>query len=440
MEYYYLINLPLPNIPIQEYRLLQFPHTIHSTNNIFLIDGVFVNHSHNQSYSHLEQDILLNGMFNFIGQERPQLSVDRNSITEISDGVKELYKKLPSKITNQVADLVKEHSMKYRIDNRSTEYLMIWEYILNEFRGITEEIVNSIISLPDIDLMLPDISTQLKNPISINEFLHTSEIRLYDLDFRILSLTTKLVLLGKLYNAESVKVNDDSTNIMSSNFLSIQYGHEFTHYHQRLISIAIKADKWEGIYQDYDIVSNLWPIIPEKLFTNLNDDFSIKDISSRAKSTSDSGNSLAGIANLDPVLIHPKYGCFSKDEDPCEKETNYVGKFEHPNNKFWLFELNQHGRVSNDKDYFLYVFIAPRKLSNKEKETLKDFQIDDKDYYDGVQNGWSILFLGRTCERIIRPGIVSKNDLVKMIKRNFWEANNNTSYYFTDGTQVLMNN
>ena len=43
---------------------------------------------------------------------------------------------------------------------------------------------------------------------------------------------------------------------------------------------------------------------------------------------------------------------------------------------------------SEDPNFFLYVFVPKRKLTEEESNTLDSFKETDSDYYEGVKNGW----------------------------------------------------
>ena len=270
--------------------------------------------------------------------------------------------------------------------------------------------------------------------MSLN-FIYKEEIKFKGLDLRYLNKTEKLIIIGKLLDAKKVVVSSDLVSIQSQSLKLLK--HERRIVNDDMLPAVVKADEWIGDFEEYDLITALWPIIPDRLFKNIRD-FGIQDIvEGRSKTTDTSSNSLAGLAKADPVLVHPVMGIFSNREDSYWRKSNWVGRFENPVGNFWLFELNQHGELMREKneDFSLFVFISPRELSEEELDTLEDFK-DDFDYYSGVTNGWSLLILGKTGELVIKPGMTNRKELVKMIKPSFWKKNNDVVYKFIDGTLV----
>ena len=132
-----------------------------------------------------------------------------------------------------------------------------------------------------------------------------------------------------LREAEYIEVYGTKVTFKSKSFRTLDnIGTEA--FDDELPAFAVKADKWIGEFNEYDLVSSLWPIIPEKLFFSLNHDFYVTKIGERVKTVGNYGNSLSGLAKIDPVLVHPKMGMFKKyDRGNFLKRTkNWVGKFE----------------------------------------------------------------------------------------------------------------
>ena len=177
-----------------------------------------------------------------------------------------------------------------------------------------------------------------------------------------------------------------------------------------------------------------------KLYELCNDDYQIKDIfQGRSKSIHHCSNSISGIAQLDPVMIHPINGIFSASKDQYRKKAGYVGERGNLQEMYWLFELNNHGELVRTKkqDYVLFVFIAPRELNEYEQSRLIDYS-SDVDYIKGVNEGWSILFIGHEQKYYIKPGLVSREEMYSLIPQSVRENKlDNISYYDTLGNFVF---
>lgn len=428
VEYRFLLSLPLPGMPEVDYRVLIFEPVLKMSHAVF-IDGIVVNESGLRTH-----DLTQIGTFNFVGMERPQLSVDRNSITSIPKVTEETISKLPKEIAGKIIFEISRHIANYNLKPDSTEVKVMWNYIFHKFHKLANWLVGHLAIVPEIDMILDDLSLFREKKVSVADIISSQQLVLKQFDGRLLEPTGELVFLGKVAEADLVEVVDDNVHITSSAFYNIinpmrQYGPEQT------LPLVIKADNWGGKYSQYDLVSSLWPIIPCSLYNRLMQD-ETTDITARLKSVADSSNSISGLAGIDPAQVHPRLGMFSPERDIWGRKQNRVNKFDHSANNFWLYELNQNGQlVSKQKqDFVLFGFISPRKLNADEIVLLEEIKKEDSDYYNGVQNGWSFLILGRTAEFVIFPGIVDRAAIVAAIKPSFWKKAEGIQYLFTDGT------
>lgn len=437
IEYRFLLNLPLPGMPDIDFRALAFNQVLYNESAV-LVDGIAVGQNNMGFEFNKKRDLIRNGIINFIGSERPKLSVDRNSITDVPEELNKQLDGLPEIVSKAIIEEVKKHIKHYGFSLDSIEVTLLWNYIFNTFNSLTEELINYIVFSEEADMILVDLSKFMDLPISVQGFIQSTEVEMKDIDFRTLGPTEEIVLIGKLLEAKNICVNNDSLGINSNSFSSIAI-YENTIDDGEILPIVIMADTWEGKFQQYDLVSHLWPIVSKDLFLKWVPGYDVTTLSQRAKKVAEYGNSIAGIASLDPVLIHPKMGAFAKRRrDALGREENWIGKFENPNNQFWLGELNDRGRLLNDHhtDYFLFAFISPRVLTQEEKVSLEDYREEEPEYYAGVKNGWSILFLGKTTQWVVSPGLVDRHEMVKKIKPSFWKHNESITYMFIDGTQV----
>lgn len=433
IEYSFLLSLPLPNLDILDWRILNFEECLYQASAI-LVDGIYVSNTGiNFEFDH-KRDLTRNGIVNFVGAERPDISVDRNNITGISTSLTRQFEELANVVAEKVIHSVKLHLRKYDNLLNGKQKLLIWDYIFNKFESLTEFLIQNAVET-SVDLPLMDLNLYLEEHHNVPNFVDTEEINFNNLDLRYLNKTEKLIVIGKLLGAKKIIVSSDVVSIKSQSLNLLKHEREFRD--SNMLPTTVKADEWIGDFEEYDLISALWPIVPERLFKCIQS-FLVQDIvGGRSKTTETTSNSLAGLASVDPVLVHPVMGIFSKREDTYWRKSNWVGRFENPTGKFWLFEINDHGDLFREKneDFFLFTFISPRELSEEELFILEDFK-DDINYSSGVKNGWSILILGKSGELVIRPGITTRKELVKLIKPSFWKRNENILYKFIDGTLV----
>lgn len=246
--------------------------------------------------------------------------------------------------------------------------------------------------------------------------------------------------MGKCINSDLVIVHDDNLYVKSSNYTDIPMGkYYFGNKNLSLSACAIRADTWEGKYNEYDLVSSLWPIVNPKLFDKLSCQLEQKSITSHCKIIDSSGNAIQAIARLNPTLINPNFGIGYKEKSSFNKNNIEIGIPDQIANGFWLFELSKHGETERNekKSPTLFVYIAPRKLNDLEENLLKEYEEKDKVYVEGVRNGWSIYFLGAMQKYIIVPGLISRSDIELQIPESFKKITPEISYFDTNNKQVL---
>ena len=273
---------------------------------------------------------------------------------------------------------------------------------------------------------------------TIKELMKNDDFNLKNMDFRKYKELYRRILIGKLINVKTIELNDNTITVQGSHYHELPIDRFRIHDDEAsLSSVIIKADKWEGRFKEYDLVSALWPIINPKLFNAVHDEFYNKEVSEHCKFLSASSNGIQGIAQLNPTLINPKYGIGLKQKTLFKTKDALLSNPDSIANNFWLFELTNHGKdiYEKKKGASLFAFIAPRELSEKETEMLKVFEQNDPDFVKGVKEGWSILFFS-SGEYVMLPGVVSKENIVSKIPENIKINKPDLTYYNTDGTKL----
>lgn len=444
VEIHSFISLPLMDIPISicDAKLFDFSKFIWTKNGI-LVDGIKASDERTIGSS-LEEalgyEIYSNSIINFIGKIRPTLSIDRSVIIAIP---KELIKNceyLAPKFIDELIIQVQKHFNDNGISPDSQEATIIIDILVRKFPNMASKIISQLKTTKTGEIRLSDLKEETCNKNKIVDIINNSVIELHKLDMRSKSEATREVLIGKMIVAKEILVNDFDVKILSEGFKSMPYLQRHLHEDRALSTLVIRADSWTGVYEEYDLVSNIWPIVPTNLFSGLNCDYEIEALAdSRAKSIESLGNGIAGIAQLDPTLINPRFGISSKNRSINRNKKCFVGECEYIQNGYWLFEFNNHGDLvrNKKKDFVLFVFVAPRKLNDAEESRLLDFSGKDEVYVKGVREGWSILFIGHAQKYIIMPGQVKKADIIKQIPNSIISNTDGITYYNLDGTHVF---
>lgn len=432
IEYYTLLCLPKSNIPIAGVGVLSFINMLRER--IILVDGIVTDDRANIVLHESLRELVENGIINIYGPERPQLSVDRTTITSLSEKLKELLTELPDKIANAIIEILEKHFRIYSIDKDSDICNIIWDYIFSKYSSITTQLLQILLTKSVIDIQAADIKKFINANITIREFAESQNITFNQFDYRSIGNISKAIMLSKFVDADTIKVQDSSVELITKKLSSLV---PIDPFEDRYTEVVINADEWHGKYSEYDIVTTLWPIVPDRLFNRIRKDSENRIIDhKRAKQIHQLSNTLSGIYDLESVSIHPKIGLFKFDKSFPFDKVNRVGKFGTARTDYWFPEINGHYRKKQSKCYVVYAFISPSNLTEEEKISLEPFQESDPLYFDGVTRGLSILFLDHQCEYVVEVGIAKRTEMVKLIKEQFFEKNKDTHFAFLDDTPL----
>ncbi|MBQ8327580.1 MAG: hypothetical protein IJX86_10940 [Lachnospiraceae bacterium] len=441
LEIYSHIALPRKGIGDYELKIFDFCHFLGKRENSIFVDGILVSKSigiTDEITEILGDDILRNSILNYFGSKRPILSVDRNSCVKMPDMEEELNT-IRELFINELKNIIMQHIAKEKIAIYDAELTMIMDIAVRTFPSLSGILLKVLGSSEIKELKFDDIFIK-ENEYSLKEIFSKDAIELKNVDFTQYQEVTRQVLLGRIMNADTIAVDDLVVDIKGGEYEEFPYARRMHNYDRlSLCSMVIKADTWNGIYKEYDLVNILWPIVNPHLFNHLIDDYEIEDITNRSKAISDVGNGLQGIAALDPVMIHPFYGISSKTLDRFSKKECYVGEFDNIQKQYWLFELTNQGKMTREQNVepVLFAYIAPRQLNLKEQERLAEFAGTEPEYVKGIKEGWSILFFGAIQEYVICSGVVDRKTIVQQVPDSYRGMKPEIKYVFTDGSKVF---
>jgi len=442
VELYTHISLPIAPFPEDNVRIFNFSNFIWKGENRILVNGVIVSDCNYSIIDHLiEHDIKCNSLINFVGSIRPVLSIDRNSIVSVPDSIKQKCDELAILLVDELVNQINKHIEANNIPFDSKEASLILNIIVNNFPSIAADVIQKLAETTSKEIVLPSLQN-VSDHDTIESIINATELNLCSFDMREHLEITRELLLGKMLSAKEIKINGTDIKIISEAFSSISLLKKKYSFEDplSLTSVVVRSDEWQGSYSEYDFVSNLWPVVSPTLFDKFSDDDIDILSEKRSKKISNSGNGLAGIAKLDPVLINPKFGISSQRDDHFQTKKCRVGECGYLQNEYWLFELNQHGDLvrNNKKDYVLFAFIAPKKLNDIEETRLSDFEISDPVYVKGVKEGWSILFIGHEQKYFILPGRVSRSEIIEQVPSSIKSnPQDDITYYNLDDSPVF---
>ena len=366
------------------------------------------------------------------------LSVDRSSCMNFPEMETELAA-LRECFIEELQRIVAEHIRKENIGPEDPEQPVILDIAARKFPSISGKLMKELETSQHIELRF-DENFLKENHYGMNEVFVNDEIRLNNLDFREYMEVTRRIILGRSVNADKISIQEQDAVIQGGEYQEFPYTNGRGCYDQiSLRTIVVGADEWNGVFGDYDIVNTIWPIINPDLYKCLKLEEEIYEITKRCKHISESDSGIQGIANLDPVLIHPVYGVGSSNRYGIMEKKGCVGEFGGRRQDFWLYEMTDFGRETREKkiSYALYAYIAPRELSEMDQEMLAEYEESDPDYVRGVKEGWSILFLGACQKYVISPGIVPRAEMAGKVKEGYRKMNPDIMYLYSDGTKVF---
>ena len=441
VELYSHISLPKKGMDKENLYYYYMFHFVGQKEGSILVDGIYVDtigSSTDGIKDLLEYDLSRHAIINFVGKERPLLSVDRKtcvSMPLITDEIERLKAKFIEQLTIIICDHVKAEG----IDVKESLFSTVLNIVVKLFPSLADKIFTQLCETPLSDAPIPNYLTLNVRP-TIKGLMNSSDFVLEDVDFRKYEEVYRRILLGKLIDVKTIELVENKVTVQGANYQELPVERHRIHYGDvSLSSVAIKADKWEGRFKEYDLVSNLWPIVNPLLFDALHNEFGDNKVSIHCKLLENVGNGIQGIAQLNPTLINPKYGIGVKNNDLFRKKRVVLSNPDSIQNNYWLFELTNYSRdIIEDKKRgaSLFVFIAPRELSAEETERLKEFEQNDPEFVKGVKEGWSILFISNK-EYVIMPGIVSRSEIISKIPESVKNKNPDTIYYNTDNTIVF---
>lgn len=441
MELYSHITLPKKGIGEYDLKIYNFSEFLGNMEYSIFVDGIFIERRalHDRKTEEiLGEDIVHSSLINYTGTKRPVLSVDRSFCVNFPEMETELAA-LRECFIEELQRIVAEHIRKENIGPEDPEQPVILDIAARKFPSISGKLMKELETSQHIELRF-DENFLKENHYGLNEVFVNDEIRLNNLDFREYMEVTRRVILGRSVNADKISIQEQDAVIQGGEYQEFPYTNGRGYYDQiSLRTIVVGADEWNGVFGDYDIVNTIWPIINPDLYKCLKLEEEIYEITKRCKHISESDNGIQGIANLDPVLIHPVYGVGSSKRHGIMEKKGRVGEFGGLRQNFWLYEMTDFGRETREKkiSYALYAYIAPRELSEMDQEMLAEYEESDPDYVRGVKEGWSILFLGACQKYVISPGIVPRAEMAGKVKEGYRKMNPDIMYLYSDGTKVF---
>ena len=433
-----ILNLPKPGMEQYGYEVMNHVPIDYSYG--ICVDGISVN-GHFEIYS-LTERLIRHGIVNFYGDNRPQLSVDRRDLVYNDDGRFEIIsKEIIRKIMEEAITKAHHHIQEYNIHRGSELYNIVWESVFHKF-SYASTILFEVLSLNGYNAIeWANLSSCLKNNVTIGEFINQDVVRLPDYNYHKLNNISQILLLNKLCTAREIRVNKNDVSIISHKLT------EETDIDQDLEdddvadTYLVRTNDYGKTFDEYDIISNLYPIVPDYFYDLVRDCNEM--YSGHLKKIHNYSNGITAFYEQNPVEIDEELGLYMEDRDMFRKKVWHIRSLKRKRSPIFY---SNNIRVPNDENiesdkYILALtaYIAPRELLENEKEELAIYKESNPSYYKGVTEGWSIIVTGESDTKMntyIKAGKHTRKDLVNLIPLPFWKKYSNHIHVFPNGMQL----
>lgn len=370
------------------------------------VDGISLS-DEGMNFDTYTEELIQYGTINFVGANRPQLSVDRCSILSNHLEMEKASLEVLEELTKEVLSKTYQHIIEYNIDDNLETYKSIWNYICDDlFHKKTLCILINQLDDPCLGkFKYEPLSDMLSNEMTISEFLHAEHISYKRLLTHGISKFLNLLILKKSLSANKIYTSDFNT--MEIDYLSITKPipiYDFF-YHSHLLPIVDKTVL--NLFDDYDIISGLYPFISEYFYQLLNKKEYYAPFRATGFDTS--------FFYHDPLCVNQQIGFL---------KVPYSVYFV-PENLYFNHHICRNYFSSVDIRYYAFsfiisAFIPPRGLSPAENSQIEKIMAQDKDYYKGVKEGWTILIWNNNnnnknndTRTLILPGKMTRQEMAK---------------------------
>ena len=369
----------------------------------------------------------LGGILCFMGSERPQLSISREKIVNYEpDKYEEKIKELLYKICNQAIDKIADHISRNHIPLYSTLYYNeIWKAFFSKFEDMPYEMAEQNLfnreSVKDLPFPFSDgfTSSQITLGNFIGETLVLENYSMYR-SFSLMGLPDKWyqIITNRINSSKSISL--DGTRVLMN-------GNEPT-------SEKHLVPSKDGLFQDYDIVTSLFPFISHSLYSKIRDWDVLWGLYSYAERFLRLLFAIHGYEYESGEVIERMIYNAERRERPKDLVV-FLSKFINDNRSFFL------ARFDNDRDYIRYceelgnniLFMIYHPISTNLMKRSRFFRY--LDMYSSDYEGMSVVLFGSD-DLYVVPGCWSRQELINQIPDDVWNRLSHKRYGFTNGTFV----
>lgn len=399
------------------------------------VDGIKVSH---YSYGHSKnfEDLLLsnlNVVLNFIGSERPQLTISRDSIVkEDINRFDEKLKVLLGLLIKQAIDKIIMYLSDNHIEHDSDQYISIWRGFFRRFQAVPVSIYAQHFITGSIkEYILPLPKNHISGKMTFGEFF--GENVCIEGYYRVRSGNPLMLQFdpnsflslidNRIFSSKEISGNENKMSL-------IGFRKELN-----VMEKEVVHTNWR-IFDDYDLVTYLAPFVSQR-FDKWYDQ-SVGDIECYFNFDYSLYYAINEFSTLRGGVwyeyLSKKKDVFSED-DFVQKFSILLSGFINTNRALFLTEMSR--LYFEEKEIIIMYSAIPAELYNK--ALLQISPSSSRTIEDTVEVGLSIILFrtgnGDTDFYVI-PGRWSRQELVDKIPDEIWNNLKLNEYHFIDGTEL----
>ena len=434
IEYDTLVALPLPGMPVLDdeshlFRLLKV------TGSTITVDGISVDDRQSRIDEFYYSFLTHSGSINYTGKYKPQLSVDRHSIIHYHNGDEEIYKRIAFKAIQELVSIAQLHIEKYNLASNTALVNLIWKYVFDRMQMAEVLFVNYLSGSQLGEFKWPGIASLMKQDMTISDFMNTETLEIPAYDYHQFDLLTSKMVIAKLFAADEIVVDSDN-NVKIHTAGGSKLPENEGYFHSMLYLVPAPNDC--DCFKEYDLISSLYPLVPERLTNALTryEGINLEIKGTRAFRVTAFANAYTALFDQDARTIHPVHGLYTTESHLGRKPETYINIFDKKRSDFQFLDFG-YDRMQDKKGMMLLAYIAPRELMPKDKVEIEKLRDTLPDYYQGVFEGWTVLVTAMKIDNlIVLPGKRTREEMIAKLSPEFWEEYKDFEFRFLDGSVV----
>lgn len=271
--------------------------------------------------------------------------------------------------------------------------------------------------------------------MTISDFMNTDKLEIPAYDYHRFDLLTSKMVIAKLFAADEIVI-DSVNNVKIHTAGGGKLPENEGYFHSMLYLVPAPNDC--DCFKEYDIISSLYPLVPERLTNALTryEGINLELKGTRAYRVSNIANAYTAFFDQDARTIHPIHGLYSIESHLGRKPETYINAFDKKRSDFQFLDFG-YDRMQDKKGMMLLAYIAPRELTPKDKVEIEKLRDAMPDYFKGVFEGWTVLVTAMKIDNlIVLPGKRTREEMIAKLSPEFWEEYKDFEFRFLDGSVV----